>query len=477
MAKSSLWDLTLSWMEENHGKNLEDDKKGTLNILLHHLDVLVDEVASVLEENFVPLDLETIETAGLEPLLVPNKLFPLYGCSYILQSEAKDGLKTILMPTLIKEEPELSSEEEEDGGEGGNVEEEYEFLKDESGDDPDPIDDEDYDEIFEQEMEEEGAFTCHKCSSTHETYDDLMTHLQDTKCSFRAAKASRCRSNSRRSEPREKKKQNRRKRKKSSSSKAPIEDRTCKVCSRTFSSLKYLKYEHSRRCEDCPNDPLKDYHLKCANCSKIYKTLPHYYLHMKTCAEKESDFTKVKTRSLKDMSCSKCGFIATSKEEYISANHACIPNKRYRCLKCDFKTCHPGSLRNHDLAIHHKDKPVHCCEICGASFSYKTGFNRHLKTHLAKPSKVPCPQCEMHFSCRSSLTRHMTRQHKPTQEHPCEICGKTYLTPRYLVRHIRSQHPESGQLEKHECIHCHSFFREKAYLKKHIRKKHGQPLK
>ncbi|QQP34689.1 Zinc finger protein 26like [Caligus rogercresseyi] len=107
----------------------------------------------------------------------------------------------------------------------------------------------------------------------------------------------------------------------------------------------------------------------------------------------ESDFTKVKTRSLKDMSCSKCGFIATSKEEYISANHACIPNKRYRCLKCDFKTCHPGSLRNHDLAIHHKDKPVHCCEICGASFSYKTGFNRHLKTHLAKPSKVPCPQC------------------------------------------------------------------------------------
>ncbi|XP_040579654.1 uncharacterized protein [Lepeophtheirus salmonis] len=380
----------------------------------------------------------------LVPLIVPNKLSPYLGNSYILQCEMNEGLGSKVKSLKIKNELEDFENEENDEEFNEEIEDEGngEDMNEDMGDDfnEDPLD-----------IEDEGVYTCVKCSTTHESYDDFMVHLQ-----FKCVKLKGGKNN--------------RKRKKLQEN---IEDRTCKVCCKTFNSLKYLRYFHMTKCQGYNNiDPLNSTLLKCTNCNKEYKTPRHYYLHVKTCGTTETFSEKVDTRCLKDISCCKCGFIARSKEEFQSSNHKCEPDKPFKCTKCDFRTCHPDSLRKHDLAIHNKDKPTHCCEICGASYSYGAGLNRHLKTHSEKPPKLSCPTCGKLFSRRYTLNRHL-ESHKPAQKHPCETCGKIFVSLRYLKRHIKSQHPESGHLETHECTHCHSFFREKAYLKKHIRKKHS----
>eukprot|EP00096_Caligus_rogercresseyi_P014941 TRINITY_DN7398_c0_g1_i1.p1 TRINITY_DN7398_c0_g1~~TRINITY_DN7398_c0_g1_i1.p1 ORF type:complete len:435 (+),score=108.95 TRINITY_DN7398_c0_g1_i1:114-1418(+) len=426
--QTSLWAIALNWMENIYGKRLSEDKKGTLSILLHHLDVFIDEVASILRENFVPLDMRTIEQTGLQPLIIPNKLFPLFGCSYVLQSEANANLKSMIhsqSSTVKLESPQHVSTQPPAPPRHPNNPSDQHF-------------------IFQEY--ETGSFTCVKCSSVHESYGYLVNHLQ-TSCFMSQPVTNRAQCTS-------------------------IADRTCKVCCKTFSSLNYLQFYHSKKCSSPPeHSPHMATLLKCSVCNKDYNSLIEFYTHFQTCGT--TNFDKLSPRDLKEISCSKCGFIANSKEEFQTMDHNCEPNKRYTCSKCDFRTYHPSSLRNHDLAIHHKDDPMYRCNVCGASYSYKTGFNRHLKTHLEKPSKIPCPHCNKYFSGRSSLNRHMKSHHKSIQQHPCNICGETYMNLRYLKRHMKSVHPESNHFDRHECTMCQSVFREKAYLKKHIRKQHS----
>ncbi len=58
----------------------------------------------------------------------------------------------------------------------------------------------------------------------------------------------------------------------------------------------------------------------------------------------------------------------------------------------------------------------HKCEVCGRSFKYRSGLNRHIRMHNGeKPYTCNFPECKYRSSYRHNLTRHIRahRENKP----------------------------------------------------------------
>ena len=172
---------------------------------------------------------------------------------------------------------------------------------------------------------------------------------------------------------------------------------------------------------------------------------------------------------------------------------------------------------NQTVLLHDTSKPLHC-EMCGKSFTSKSGLRKHkrkhcstnhtvqmctkcgetfktkpqLDTHVLKThgtqnfetvenllvSRFPesnynagqnhyqCEMCNKSFKNRSGLTRHQV-SHGTDKFFFCHLCGKRFKRKSHLQRH-EITHDKREKYEKpHTCETCDKHFTEKAGLKRH----------
>lgn len=80
----------------------------------------------------------------------------------------------------------------------------------------------------------------------------------------------------------------------------------------------------------------------------------------------------------------------------------------------------------------------HCTE-CDKTFSRKSSYVRHKKSH--EPGLEKCTICNMYFINDTLLFEHNEKYHSVNLQ--CTVCKSTYKRKSVLVKHIQRMHPET----------------------------------
>lgn len=133
--------------------------------------------------------------------------------------------------------------------------------------------------------------------------------------------------------------------------------------------------------------------------------------------------------------------------------------KVYNCDTCLKTFTRKSSWRHHVKT--HVDK-VKECEVCGKKIKYSGNMLSHLKTHSGeRPFK--CEVCEKTFTRAASLYTH-ARSHTGEKTFLCEICGKSFGDKSHYRRHLKIH---SG-IKPFKCEVCHMAFTQCWSLKSHM---------
>ncbi len=138
---------------------------------------------------------------------------------------------------------------------------------------------------------------------------------------------------------------------------------------------------------------------------------------------------------------------------------------RYKCDKCGRKS----TLRDHISKLH--ENPDHrpfSCEICKRGFKCKIACDNHAKIH--KEKNIKCDKCNFKTVHKISMKEHMRRIHED-EGFQCDICGAKVATKQKIKRHMMEVH--LGMKPFHTCGLCPFKARSLAAIKMHFRKKHA----
>ena len=236
----------------------------------------------------------------------------------------------------------------------------------------------------------------------------------------------------------------------------------CRICSRSFTSLKCLtKHEYLHQTDpdnpklakatkkkEGPNVPKGNY--KCEKCEckfRVYSALErHMEAHLLSASISSKSSQKVEitdhqTNDLKDgsvMRCSICDVAYNTFGMYrlhMQQNH----EKSFNCDECGKKFTLPSTLKKHKLNYHTQFPKS--CDTCGHFCATKDDF----KTHMANvhgdgmlENTVPCEICGKLVKNKYILKQHVRLVHeKKGAEFPCEQCGKVMKSKASLEYHSK----------------------------------------
>jgi rubrerythrin len=126
---------------------------------------------------------------------------------------------------------------------------------------------------------------------------------------------------------------------------------------------------------------------KCLYCNKIYigKHVLKYHITQYHSA------VKIRCKFIK---CGQFFHTETEADEHFKQQHQKMEeNKKYRCLKCPYRSADPNSLKIHIYRIH--EEKILPCPKCSRCFSSSLTFKYHVKRGHSPP-KV-CPHCKKIF--------------------------------------------------------------------------------
>ena len=109
------------------------------------------------------------------------------------------------------------------------------------------------------------------------------------------------------------------------------------------------------------------------------------------------------------------------------------------------------------------------CDICGKSYTNKSGLKTHkLHVHEKYSEEVPCDVCGISFRTRELLKQHQEREHSECPRFACDTCGMRFGNNYHLKRHevIHSD-------EELPCPLCSRRFKRKDGLDTHMSHIHG----
>ena len=231
--------------------------------------------------------------------------------------------------------------------------------------------------------------------------------------------------------------------------------------------------------------------FKCDWCGKSYETerglknhitLRHSTKTFKceqcetTCANRGMLAKHEKEEHLNSISCEKCDHKCHSSR--LLDTHIKVFHKiKYRfdvdsagtftCRVCNLKTQNEKEMKDHQWE-HQDIKWMYKCELCDATFNFKSNLDDHKDFVHMGILPYKCEQCDLSFKSKALLKLHIKKVHENTQSsHICTICGKKVT---YLKQHMSVKHPEKD--EGGTCDQCGLFFDKKFQLSLHKYQKH-----
>ncbi|XP_017850253.1 zinc finger protein 12 [Drosophila busckii] len=151
------------------------------------------------------------------------------------------------------------------------------------------------------------------------------------------------------------------------------EERKCKVCSKIFNSVAYLKEHMMRHTGEQP--------YRCTRCYRKFVDEHKYKTHME--AHKHQDKLEAEAEALAAQHGGKkvvvkefnCSFCAQSFTVVFDVGQV---KRRYACDACRDKYSNAEALRQHKQQV--EEKREFSCERCGRKFVFEGFLQRHLPT-------------------------------------------------------------------------------------------------
>ena len=186
-----------------------------------------------------------------------------------------------------------------------------------------------------------------------------------------------------------------------------MQNRTCTICGKQFSSISSLNFHinsiHEAKTYDCQF------------CHKIFSTSLTLYVHKKR-------FHNATTKIV------------------------------FKCDLCDKKYAQKSNLVDHVEKSHNRKKPeiILKCHICGKISPDKYKLRAHIENVHEKNDQIKCELCAEEFRCNDYLISHMREVHKFQKfDFRCEYCGDEFNQSSTLRTHTKQKH-KNDLVEKFE---------------------------
>ncbi|XP_061788354.1 uncharacterized protein [Nerophis lumbriciformis] len=165
--------------------------------------------------------------------------------------------------------------------------------------------------------------------------------------------------------------------------------------------------------------------------------------------------------------CSLCDQSFSKKTDFTRHMRTHTGGKPFKCLLCDERFTNKASWLLH-MSEHTRPKPF-SCSVCDKIFSTKAEVTRHMRTHTGE-KPFSCSVCDKSFSRKKTAVAHM-RTHTGEKPFSCSVCDKKFSQKIHMLTHMRTHTWEKPC----KCSICDERFTNKAswllHMSEHTRQK------
>lgn len=212
--------------------------------------------------------------------------------------------------------------------------------------------------------------------------------------------------------------------------------KTCKICSKTFSTLSIMR-KHFR---EVHQGLRAEYRHQCDLCPVKTQCKSKMAVHMKVHKENPEN----------QFSCDKCG-AKYNRKSHIQFH---LQTKLKKCSFCDAKFRCKKLLLEHQNS-EHRDEAIWQCETCSRIFQSKIYLDNHQKyvghgrkfeeNSKKSQNEAKCSICSFVSKNKFNLAIHMNRRHnvyklKPLQTIKCSLCPTYFKNKKTLSSHMKRCH-------------------------------------
>lgn len=313
-------------------------------------------------------------------------------------------------------------------------------------------------------LEEDGKFTCIKCSFSCSRKATIARHC--TACSRSTPKRNLTVNEAASEANEEQSEQDKELEQRDGENQGDLGEKikttkrfSCSNCPFVCQQRRALTSHEKRGC-------LKPGELQCQKCSFVARSekslSQHFLVHGKDKRHKRGKQTQ--------LCCKLCCF--TCKQERRMSQHVTLKHEGIRpfcCRFCDFSTA-----RRHRLAAHesmHTGIGRHQCELCNQTFGTSSKLRLHRQRIHDKQATHFCSLCDYKGYNPTDISRHTLSCHTGELSHKCSQCDYCFSSDIALKQHRKRSHQSANT---HYCSQCNFSCDSDSVLKAHLQSKHPQ---